>query len=163
MRKVLLTLSFFSVVSFGASAQNISTEPGALAPEHSYMEGVTTPVQKTHKSSVAPPTIFWSEDFSGGFPSDWTNQGFDVDPSTGLRTPNPLAGWEYRGPVTTPTSAVGSRGAFAGAQQSGNLGTPIASPTRANGFIIFDSDYLDNGGNRTTPVEVYPPLHILVS
>ncbi|MCC5918288.1 MAG: T9SS type A sorting domain-containing protein [Cryomorphaceae bacterium] len=79
--------------------------------------------------------IIWSEDFSGGLPSTWTNLG--LNPAGGLY---PNAVWEYRGPLTSPTSAMGSRGGF------GAPGTPINSPTRANGFMIFDSDYLDNGG-----------------
>ena len=39
-----------------------------------------------------------------------------------------------------PNNVIGSKGAYAGTQD------PIASPTAANGFMIFDSDYLDNDG-----------------
>ena len=70
-----------------------------------------------------PP--FWSEDFANGIPPTWINS---------------TAPWVYRGPSTTPGVTVGSQGAYA------SSGTPIASATRTNGFIIFDSDYYDNGG-----------------
>ncbi len=84
-------------------------------------------VNRNYKAESA--TIFWSEDFSAGFPNDWQQNGSSA---------NSL--WEYRGPSTAINSNTGSRGAFA-------AGTgPIQSPTRANGFLIFDSDYRDNGG-----------------
>lgn len=68
-------------------------------------------------------------DFDGGLPNGWTLSGSQSN-----------ALWEYRGPNTTPSNTVGSRGAY-----NGNRG-PINSPTWHNGFMIFDSDYLDNGG-----------------
>jgi hypothetical protein len=81
----------------------------------------------------------WNEDFSGGLSAGWLNQGF-----TFSGTPNPTALWEYRGPTTTPDHTVGSRG---GASSF----IPINSTTAANGFMIFDSEYLDNGGNVNGP------------
>lgn len=68
---------------------------------------------------------FWTEDFANGIPSTWTNAS----------TP-----WVYRGPTTSPNTSTGSQGAYA------SNGTPIASTTQSNGFMIFDSDYYDNGG-----------------
>lgn len=80
----------------------------------------------------------YSFDFANGLPSGWTNAG---DTSTAL--------WEYRGPNTTPSNTVGSRGAFNG------LRGPITSSTTSNGFMIFDSDYLDDpfgaSGNGVSP------------
>lgn len=89
--------------------------------------------------AVGAEATIWSEDFSGGIPATWTNAGFDG-------TLNPLASalWEYRGPSTTPSNAQGSIGAYSGVSTGSNA--PIASPSTANGFVIFDSDYLDNGG-----------------
>lgn len=106
------------------------------------------------KSSTSATTI-WSEDFANGIPAGWTNQGYDVNPGTGVFTPNPLCVWEYRGPTTTPNRNTGSRGAWA-------AGTgPISSPTRNNGFLIFDSDYLDNNGSQTNPGSgVSPAPHL---
>jgi len=74
--------------------------------------------------SAAP---FWTEDFSGGIPTTWEN----------INTP-----WVYRGPGTSPGVNTGSQGAYAGTNG------PISSPTAANGFMIFDSDYYDNGGTQ---------------
>ncbi|MFN6380013.1 MAG: T9SS type A sorting domain-containing protein [Flavobacteriales bacterium] len=71
--------------------------------------------------------VLYSWDFSTGLPSGWTNTSAS---NIGL--------WEYRGPNTTPSNAVGSRGTCAGA------GAPIASLTQANGFMIFDSNYWDD-------------------
>ena len=68
---------------------------------------------------------FWSEDFANGIPATWTNS---------------TAPWEYRGASTSPSNSTGSQGAYASA------GSPIASPTAANGFMIFDSDFYDNNG-----------------
>ncbi len=72
--------------------------------------------------SAAP---FWTEDFSNGIPSTWTNS---------------TAPWEYRGSGTSPGVNTGSQGAY-----GTNSGT-INSATASNGFIIFDSDYYDNNG-----------------
>lgn len=80
-------------------------------------------------------TVIWSEDFANGVPSSWTSLGF-----TRAGTPNPNAQWEYRGPATNPDTSTGSRGWLAGA------GLPINSPTRANGFMIYDSDFKETGG-----------------
>ena len=69
-------------------------------------------------------TTIWSEDFSNGL-SFWTNSSVP---------------WEYRGPNTSPNNSIGSIGAYVGGRG------PIQSPTVSNGFVIFDSDYYDNGG-----------------
>ena len=98
---------------------------GQINPEHiltskntkEYVSNVKIP------KSVAP---FWSEDFASGVPATWTN--------------SPAAPWAYRGPSTSPNQTVGSEGAW-----SGN-GSPIQSLSAGNGFMIFDSDYYDNGG-----------------
>ena len=41
---------------------------------------------------------------------------------------------------------MGSRGAYSGINNNPSTNDPIASATVSNGFIIFDSDYYDNGG-----------------
>ena len=78
----------------------------------------------TNAEKSAP---FWSEDFANGIPATWTNS---------------TAPWQYRGASTTPNNTIGSQGAYASNQ------TPIASPSVANGFIVFDSDYYDNFGTQ---------------
>ncbi|MEE2953700.1 MAG: T9SS type A sorting domain-containing protein [Bacteroidota bacterium] len=65
---------------------------------------------------------FWDEDFANGIPSTWTNS---------------MAPWVYRGIGQT---GIGSQGAY------GTNSGAISSATQTNGFIIFDSDYYDNGG-----------------
>ena len=74
--------------------------------------------------------VIMSEDFAGGITNGWTNTSL----SSGQER------WQYRGTSTTPNNTVGSQGAYAS-------GTgPIESTTAANGFVIMDSDWWDNGG-----------------
>ena len=87
-------------------------------------------------------TVIWSEDFASGIPTTWMNYG--TADSNGNIVPNVNAKWEYRGTTTTPSNATGSRGAYAGSASAGQL--PIQSATAANGFVVFDSDFLDNAG-----------------
>ena len=88
--------------------------------------------------------IFFNESFDYGFDGDtingipngtWTTFGND-----GVGVVDLDAVWEYRGEDSIPDIAIGSRGAYAGTYG------PIDSPTAANGFFIFDSDFLDNAG-----------------
>ena len=85
-----------------------------------------------------PETVVWSETFANGIPAGWSTSG------TANGTSNANAVWAYRGPNTTPSNSVGSRGGYAGPVGTGQL--PILSPTASNGFVIFDSDFLDNNG-----------------
>ena len=97
---------------------------GQVSTEHV----LTSKNYKEYASSVKVPksvTPIWSEDFSNGIPSSWTNS---------------TVPWVYRGPSTVPNSTVGTQGAY-GTNQG-----PIQSPTAQNGFMIFDSDYYDNNG-----------------
>jgi len=81
----------------------------------------------------------WSENFgSNPTGNGWMNYGFRGT-NTGS-TPDTNGVWEYRGTSTLPASGTGSRGAYAAGS------TAIQSPTRTNGFMIFDSDWLDNNG-----------------
>ncbi len=74
------------------------------------------------------PIMTW--DFANGLPTNW---------QTGITSVNNIAQWEYRGPNTTPNTNVGARGSCAGTAY------PINSVTKANGFMIFDSNYWDDG------------------
>ena len=141
-------------VVFTARAQSqtsVEVPPGKLTAEQMARANRQAPLKKSSSSA----TTIWSEDFANGIPAGWTNQGYDVNPVTMVQTPNPLCVWEYRGPNTTPNRNVGSRGAWAAGTN------PISSPTRTNGFLIFDSDYLDNGGSQTNPGSgVSPAPHL---
>jgi len=99
----------------------------------------------------------WSENF-GSNPNSrgWMNYGFRGI-NTG-NTPDTNGVWEYRGTSTLPASGTGSRGAYAAGT------TAIQSPTRVNGFMIFDSDWLDNNGSPTgTGVLGSPHRGMLIS
>lgn len=120
-----LAILFLSVASVALFAQN---EPShKLDPARTIGEPVKAQTPEPRPESQA---VFWSEDFANGIPNSWSQNG---TPST--------AQWEYRGPSTNPDNMTGSRGAFNGTRG------PIASSSTGNGFVIFDSDYLDNGGN----------------
>ncbi len=124
-----LILSMGMLACFSLSAQ---TAPLKRMP----LSKAEKPFLKSfHQRTSGTEAVLWSEDFSGGIPGTWTNE---VRSSTGVLLPNGF--WEYRGPATTPNNTVGSRGAWA-------AGTgPIVSPTAGNGFVIFDSDFMDNNG-----------------
>lgn len=93
--------------------------------------------------------VVWSEDFANGLPTGWSQSG---TPAT--------AQWEYRGPNTTPSNATGSRGNFSGINNTPPTNDPLASSTTSNGFMIFDSDYLDNGGTSSFGSGSAPAPHI---
>lgn len=139
-RYLLVGSLLISVTSFGQTGAAWSK----IAPTESSAGSTHTVATKPATSSEAPSyfeqylnedegiTIV-AEDFSAGIPATWTN--------TSLAGGNER--WEYRGPATTPSITTGSRGAYA-------TGTGvIQSATRTNGFVIFDSDWWDNGGTAT--------------
>ena len=132
MKKTLLFSTMLSMV-FCVNAQN-AKENTALQDKNT--EGSTGKKQSfISGTSNAPEVTIWSEDFASGIPSSWVNAGFD-----GFGNTLTNAKWEYRGTATTPPNTTGSRGAYVGTRG------PVLSPTASNGFIIFDSDYLDNNG-----------------
>lgn len=93
-------------------------------------------------------TLF-NETFANGIPTSWTNTG------TAGGVTNPNARFEYRGPATTPNNTVGSRGAF------NNGRGPLQSPTVSNGFVILDSDWLDNNGTGVQGTGIAPGQHVV--
>lgn len=116
------------VAGFGLQAQNaVHTTSAALTTGENSVINHRNADKYTAESTIT----YWSEDFSAGVPPTWSNTGSSAN-----------ALWEYRGANTTPNSSTGSRGAYNG----GGGVVPIASPTASTGFMIFDSDYLDNNG-----------------
>lgn len=136
MKKITFSLLGLAI---GASAY-AQSDQNELPAQLTKMDPETvvhrTPQSRSFNGTEA---VIWSEDFSNGIPAGWTNAGFD-----GNLQPLTAAQWEYRGPNTTPNAGTGSRGAFA------NANDPIQSATRSNGFVIFDSGYLDNAGVAAT-------------
>lgn len=147
--KKLIFASVALAATISANAQITSTALESSEVQHPQFS--TTPISRgagsvASSASVAAnvDTIF-SETFGNGLAGDgsngaWTNHGTST--SGGSTLP---ANWEYRGTSTNPNNTVGSRGAYAGATEL------INSPTRSNGFMIFDSDYLDNNGTPGQP------------
>lgn len=133
MKKIYLSALALGI-SFSTYAQNQATEE--LAEEYQEVKAVKTNFRLPQTQGK---TTIWSEDFSGGIPSGWSQNG---SPAIVL--------WEYRGPNSNPSNAVGSRGAFAGPLQSGNQGDSLNSPSTGNGFIILDSDWYHSDGDRAT-------------
>ncbi len=135
MKKLLLLLSAAVVgtTAFAqANLQKVKVEEfkgfnkTALSAEE-----FSTPVRHNSNARSANVNVIWEDDFSNGL--QWTNRGG----VNGTTNPQPI--WEYRGTNTTPDTATGTRGAY-------GLNRRINSLTWENGFVIFDSDYLDNGG-----------------
>ena len=130
MKKLYSLIAFLMVaaISFSQISEN------GLFPEPTDVSTKTLKSNHIYSSIAEKAVPFWSEDFSGGIPTTWTNGSTPTLPVIS-------APWVYRGPSTSPGVNTGSQGAYAGTQG------PIASPTASNGFMIFDSDYYDNGGN----------------
>ena len=131
MKKLTLfaAAAALSVAAFGQNVER--TAPNVRMNEDAPVRHLN-PAQLSAFYGAETPV--WSQDFANGIPTTWLNYG------TANGTSDPDAKWEYRGPSTTPNNTVGSRGAYMSAQ------TPIASATASNGFVVFDSDFLDNAG-----------------
>ena len=126
--KKILTLGFLSTVAVSAVAQvRIPEKVAEKQPVFEQKQAISTV-----RESDAPETTIWSENFANGIPSTWL-----IAQGTSAGVPNSNVVWEYRGPTTTPTAASGGRGGC-------TSGLVIASPTAANGYALFDSDWLDN-------------------
>lgn len=145
MNKLLLSATALLLSGVASAQMNSSSLPRGPKPltlvEHNDDAGIQTNVTRAGGGSTTAAmgdTIFY-ESFGNGLNGDGTNGAW-----TNNGTPS-AAVWEYRGTGTNPTLSQGSRGAYAGT----NGAIPIASPTNSNGFVIFDSDYLDNGGVAT--------------
>ena len=126
---ILIIFSLFSLFSlaqqFSSAVHNINIDVNQNTNIASVSSNNLISNQLPVTSQLLSTTPIWSEDFSSGIPSSWINSAVP---------------WEYRGTGTTPNNLIGSRGAYSSNQ------TPIQSPTSSNGFMIFDSDYYDNGG-----------------
>lgn len=120
VRKLIFTLGLglASLTTFG---QKTLRTPD-LTVENNYQFKVNTSFQS------GTETPLWTEDFSNGIGA-WTNSGISS---------NCL--WEYRGASTNPSVTTGGRGYY-------DNGRNISSLSQSNGFVIFDSDYRDNGGS----------------
>jgi hypothetical protein len=122
---LFLTLVITQVVHLQAENYSLPIQSSFISQNQIYLESIQT---------IGPKKVVYSETFTNGIPPGWTTTGT----ANGIANSNAV--WVYRGPSTSPSNATGSRGAF-----SGNFSV-IQSPTVANGFVIFDSDYLDNNG-----------------
>ena len=130
--KKFTILAGVMILSFSVFGQSVErTAPNAKMMDDGRLKHLS---QKQAGSLYGSETPIWSEDFASGIPSTWLNFG------TANLVSDTDAVWEYRGTVTNPSNTVGSRGAYMSNQ------TPMSSATASNGFVIFDSDFLDNAG-----------------
>jgi hypothetical protein len=130
--KKFTILAGVMILSFSVLGQSV----GRTAPNTKMMDDglVRHLSQKQAQTLYGSETPIWSEDFASGIPTTWLNFG-----TANLVSDTDVV-WEYRGTATNPSNTVGSRGAYMSSQ------TPISSATASNGFVIFDSDFLDNAG-----------------
>ena len=130
--KKFTILAGVMILSFSVLGQSV----GRTAPNTKMMDDglVKHLSQKQAEALYGSETPIWSEDFASGIPSTWLNFG-----TANLVSDTDVV-WEYRGTATNPSNTVGSRGAYMSNQ------TPMSSATASNGFVIFDSDFLDNAG-----------------
>lgn len=133
MRKTTLVLAS---VAFGfvANAQTVNGhEVRTTDAPRTHQTSDDTPMGVSHMQTDGTEALIWSEDFANGIPSTWQNVNAGTG-GTGL--------WEYRGTgngATQPADS-GSLGAYA------SSATTMTSASATNGFVIIDSDYLDNNG-----------------
>jgi hypothetical protein len=130
MKKILLLAS---LLAFGQAIQAQSLRPSYVPALKSAQDN---PANGPVTTLGVENTVLFSEEFGSGLGA-WQSLGFSTMNTT--TTPDTAGVWEYRGTATVPTRATGSRGAYGSA-------APLASPTTANGFMIFDSDWLDDAG-----------------
>ncbi len=136
-----------SLLAFGQAVQAQSLRPSYVPALKSAQEN---PANGPVTTVGVENTVLFSEEFGSGLGS-WQSLGFSTMNTTS--TPDTTGVWEYRGTSTVPTRATGSRGAYGSA-------APLASPTTANGFVVFDSDWLDNAGTAGAfGSGVYPSPH----
>lgn len=121
MRIIRNLIPILCLASFSSFAQVLQPAPGYILTEHTD--------EPSHNS--LRENILWSEDFAGGIPNTWIMEA----------TPSPAV-WEYRGPSTDPSNAIGTQGSCISIGTTG--GPAISSPTADNGFVIFDSNYWDD-------------------
>ena len=127
---LIMALAFGSLSAFAQNADRTAPMERTVADD---VVKHLTPAQM--EAIYGAETPVWSEDFASGIPATWLTSG-----GTANGASDTDAVWVYRGTSTTPNNTVGSRGGYAGS------GDPITSTTAANGFVIFDSDFLDNAG-----------------
>ena len=128
MKKLYIVTSFLlvSALAFSQFSENLIPEPTDISKR-------TLKSHLNFDPNGTKATPFWSEDFSGGIPATWTNGSTPTPPVIS-------APWVYRGPFYNSKYFYWFPRAYAGTNG------PIQSPTASNGFVIFDSDYYDNGG-----------------
>ena len=142
MKKIftLLALMALAVNAWAQSAQHrVANELRSVAVQDPSSRTISAPALNTGSVRPDAVTTVWSENFSVNPTSNgWQNLGFSGLNNTSV--PDTFGVWEYRGSSTTPAANQGSRGAYRGSTVA------IQSATRSNGFMIFDSDWLDNNG-----------------
>ncbi|MFT6324038.1 MAG: hypothetical protein ACJAWO_001596, partial [Halieaceae bacterium] len=146
MKKSLLSIMGVAVTAFAfGQVANVAPSTHKLlqknGSEQKTEAGTTISTTRAagNGTSALGATIF-TETFGAGLAGDGSNGAWTSNGKDGSGVTDPDAVWEYRGTATTPDNTVGSRGAYMVAQ------TPISSPSAANGFFIYDSDFLDNAG-----------------
>ncbi len=136
-----------SLLAFGQAVQAQSLRPSYVPALRSAQENPVTGTVSADNTEVA---VLFTEDFATGLTTGWLSLGYSFSNNTAVHDTTGV--WEYRGTATTPTRATGSRGAYGSA-------APLASPSTANGFMIFDSDWLDNAGAAGTTNGIFNSPH----
>lgn len=142
-KTAILFLSLTSAVAL--NAQGLPQVEPTIEPN----EAPVKVVKRSAQTEATATTTVWSEDFANGIPAGWSQNG---TPATAL--------WEYRGPNTVPSNATGGRGNYSGVNNNPPTNSPITSTTASNGFMIFDSDYLDNAGTSVFASGAAPAPHV---
>jgi hypothetical protein len=138
MGVAVTALAFGQVGSVAPSTHKLLQKNGSELKTEAGATFITNRAAGNGTSALG--AILFTETFGAGLAGDGSNGAWTTSGKDGSGVNDPDAVWEYRGTATTPDNTIGSRGAYNAAQ------TPISSPTAANGFFIYDSDFLDNAG-----------------
>lgn len=140
MKKLLLGSSLVMTSAISLAQMSVAPSQTQLSPKTATR--ISNSIAPSQKASISSPStsalgdLIFQETFGNGLGGDGSNGAWTTYDNS---SNNAL--WEYRGTSTTPSNAIGSRGGYNGSRG------PIASSTTSNGFVIFDSDFLDNNGS----------------
>ena len=136
LKKYIFPAALFAVAGL-AQGQKVSPERTIASL---YELPFTGGNNSTEGASNFFSSVVYSETWSFGFAGEmgpWTNPLKQSTGTNGLENDNDAA-WEFRGTSTVPDNTVGGRGACEP--------SIINSTTVSNGFVIFDSNWLDDQG-----------------
>lgn len=180
MNKFLLTIGAVALVAASATAQPripVGRQDAPVRHASTIEAGVTQASVANQASKTNAGVVYFAEDFSTNpfVAGGWVNGG-PTGHNWEWRNPsNSIGAYDNNGNAITVSNStwIGGRGSCASyvapvTATSVAFGQSLNSPTRSNGFVIFDSNYLDDpddvcDGNATTNTAEAPHFGKMIS